>query len=112
MVQRIVETLVDDFDSTQLADVTRWLALDGRLVRLDLTAANSARLDAAVAEFLAAGSAERPGSATRPLRTTPVARDGRTMTIREWARANGYPVSDRGPIPPNVLQGYAAQHAR
>lgn len=112
MVQRIVETLVDDFDSTQRADVTRWLALDGRLVRLDLTAANSARLDAAVADFLEAGSAERPSKATRPLRTASVVRAGRSMTIREWGRANGYPVSDRGPIPSEVLQGYVAQHAR
>lgn len=110
MAQRIIKTLVDDFDSAQVADVTRWLALDGRLVRLDLTAANSARLDAAVAEFLDAGTAER--LAARPLRKSPVVARGRGLTIREWARANGFPVSDHGPIPADVLQGYAAQHAR
>ena len=31
-----------------------------------------------------------------------------TKAIREWARENGYDVSDRGRIPANVIDAYAA----
>jgi hypothetical protein len=112
MGQKVVKTLVDDFDGTQKADVTRWLAVDGKVVRLDLTAANSARLDAAVAEFMAVGAADRSGASARARRTVATAGPVQSASIREWARANGYPVSDHGRLPAAVLQGFAALHAR
>lgn len=31
-----------------------------------------------------------------------------TKAIREWARANGYDVSDRGRIPADVMDAYSA----
>ena len=40
----------------------------------------------------------------------PVARSskGGLAEIRDWARANGYEVSDRGRIPGNVMEAYEA----
>jgi WhiB family redox-sensing transcriptional regulator len=35
---------------------------------------------------------------------------GQYGAIRVWARDNGHPVRDRGPIPPAVLELYNAQH--
>ncbi|HEY9473327.1 MAG TPA: histone-like nucleoid-structuring protein Lsr2 [Mycobacteriales bacterium] len=32
-----------------------------------------------------------------------------TREIREWARANGYEVSDRGRIPPDIVAAYNAR---
>lgn len=33
---------------------------------------------------------------------------GDTKAIRDWARTNGYDVSDRGRIPSDVMEAYAA----
>jgi hypothetical protein len=33
-----------------------------------------------------------------------------TAAIREWARANGHQVSDRGRIPKSVIEAYQAAH--
>ncbi|MGI9586985.1 MAG: Lsr2 family DNA-binding protein, partial [Dietzia maris] len=33
---------------------------------------------------------------------------GDTKAIREWARSNGYEVSDRGRIPSDIMDAYAA----
>jgi hypothetical protein len=32
-----------------------------------------------------------------------------TATVREWARANGHPVSDRGRIPGHILEAFTAR---
>lgn len=112
MVQRTLTTLVDDFDNTQEAEVTRVLNLDGKTVRLDLTAANSARLDAAVAEFLAAGSPVRSTKVTsgqRAGRRDPADRL-RIAEIRDWARSNGHTVADRGRLPAEVIAAYEARN--
>ena len=35
---------------------------------------------------------------------------GKTAEMREWARANGHQVNDRGRIPSSVVQAYEAAH--
>ena len=46
---------------------------------------------------------------TRPPRASRAAELGQ---IREWARANGYQVSDRGRVPGNVVEAYNAAMSR
>lgn len=110
MAQKTVTTLVDDFDGTE-ASVTRWLTVDGKSVRLDLTDANSARLDEAVAEFLRVGTAVRAGKGAASRRSVSTAARGQSAAVREWANANGYDLKSRGRIPAEVQQAYNAAHA-
>jgi len=97
-------------DPTERSETVRF-ALDGQAYEIDLGPEDADRLRAAFRRYIAAG---------RPVkRNTSRADDGRstrkpasngrpqdTAAIREWARAHGHPVSDRGRIPANVLQAY------
>jgi hypothetical protein len=49
--------------------------------------------------------AARPGPA-RPARTSPQ----RTQEIRDWARASGYTVSNRGRIAADIVTAYDKTH--
>ncbi len=109
MVTRVVEVFEDDLDGGA-ADVTVSFSLDGKQYEIDLTSANAQRLRDAVEPFLAAA---RPAAA-RPVRQS---RRSSSQTpaespaqIREWARANGYEVNERGRIPASVVAAYRVAH--
>lgn len=108
MAQKTTVRLIDDLDGSE-ADENVSFGLDGKLFEIDLSKANAARLRKALTEFVAA--ARRQGSARtqqvpsqRRVRTTED-RD-RNQAIREWARATGFSVPDRGRIPRLVLEAY------
>ncbi|PYG01115.1 Lsr2 protein [Georgenia satyanarayanai] len=110
MVQKVMVTLIDDVDGTP-ADETVLFSLDGVNYEIDLTTDNAAKLRDALAPWV--GHARRAGGR----RTSGGARSGRRSSggggsndaakVREWARANGYTVSDRGRIPAEVTEAYA-----
>ncbi|WP_152192739.1 histone-like nucleoid-structuring protein Lsr2 [Georgenia satyanarayanai] len=110
MVQKVMVTLIDDVDGTP-ADETVLFSLDGVNYEIDLTTDNAAKLRDALAPWV--GHARRAGGR----RTSGGARSGRRTSggggssdaakVREWARANGYTVSDRGRIPAEVTEAYA-----
>lgn len=95
------------------ASETVHFALDGQAYELDLRPEDAGQLRAAIRPYIAAG---------RPVdrRTAPATGNGRlprtgsrdrgpdTAAIREWARAHGHQVSDRGRIPTRVLRAYEA----
>jgi hypothetical protein len=90
MAQR-VEVRLTDFDGTEIPSrkgETITFSLDGKSYEIDLTAKNASVLRKAPRPYVDAG---RPikGSRRRPVRTK-VGADART--VKEWARANGYPV--------------------
>jgi hypothetical protein len=99
----IVE-LIDDVDGKK-GDETVTFALDGRTYEIDLSAANAAKLRAAVQPYLDAG--RRVGRSARSTRPAGRGR-GReeTQSIRDWARASGYQVSDRGRTSAEILEAY------
>src|SRR5689334_12160177 len=118
MAKRTITELIDDLDGSP-AEVSRQIALDGVAYALDLNAANSAKLDEALAPFIAAGSKlARGGPRLRLVRssssaraTSPAARE-RNTAVRAWAAEQGLEVSDRGRIKTEILDAYeAAQHA-
>jgi hypothetical protein len=88
--------------------------LDGQRYEIDLSGESAAELREAFARYIAAGRRvgrqTRTASNARPRERTaqrPTADRGDSATIREWARANGHQISERGPIPAKVLQAYA-----
>ncbi len=107
MAQRTVVRLTDDLSGAEIAagkGETVTFSLDGRSYEIDLTAKNASVLRKALRPYIEAG---RPikGSRRRPTRTR-IAAD--TRAVKEWARANGYPVRDRGRIPKAVVDAFDA----
>ncbi|HLT83508.1 MAG TPA: Lsr2 family protein [Phototrophicaceae bacterium] len=109
MAQKVQVTLIDDVDGA-LADETVLFSLDGVNYEIDLTAENAAKLRDALAPWV--GHARRAGgrrapAARRSGRSSGGRSSGDASKIREWARENGFTVSDRGRIPAEVTEAYA-----
>ncbi len=108
-MKRITTELVDDLDSTVIGPGdggTMTFALDGASYEIDLGRANQQALRDALAPFIAqARSTGRRSSAAPRTRSTG---GGDTAAVRAWAQKNGYTVGDRGRIPAEVREAYAA----
>lgn len=111
MAQKVSVILTDDLDGGQ-ADETVSFALDGKAYEIDLSATNAETLRSALGPFIAAArrdsgagakAASRGRSSNRPARTD-------LAEVREWARANGHQVSDRGRVSSEVLAAYDARN--
>src|SRR5690625_832743 len=110
MVQQVMVTLIDDVDGSP-ADETVLFSLDGVNYEIDLTAENAAKLRDAMAPWV--GHARRAGGRRTSGRRSSARSTGRSgggsgdaAKIRQWARDNGYTVSDRGRIPAEVVDAY------
>lgn len=109
MAQKVQVVLVDDIDGGS-ADETVSFALDGVAYEIDLNVDNAAQLRDALAPWV--GHARRVGGRSRggaARRSGSRASGGKNTEIREWARANGYSVSDRGRIPAEVKAAFDAR---
>ncbi|MBA3310553.1 MAG: Lsr2 family protein [Nocardioidaceae bacterium] len=104
MSQRVHIVLEDDLDGSS-ADETVTFGLDGATYEIDLSAKNAARLRDVLAKYVGAAR-KPPGRAPRrgSRRTAgPSASD-----VRDWARAHGYDVSDRGRVSSEIRAAYEA----
>ncbi|MGR2753798.1 histone-like nucleoid-structuring protein Lsr2 [Agromyces arachidis] len=106
MAKRIVETLVDDLDGSE-ADRTIAFSINGEGYAIDLSSANAEKFDAALAPFVDAARRTSSGRAGGGSRRRGGGGGGSdTKDAREWLRANGHQVSDRGRIPAPLLELY------
>ncbi len=115
-MKKVTVQLVDDLDGSIIEDgsgSTVSLSLDGQAVELDLSSSNEARLREILEPYLGAG---RKIGATRGTRTARRAgtpnRNPELQAIREWARANGIEVSERGRIAASVQLAYRAANEK
>lgn len=112
MARRIVHQLVDDIDGTVLEageGETVHFSFRGISYEIDLSDANAESFREVLEPYIAAGRRSSAGSAARagaPRKRS--SRSPETAAIREWANANGHPVSERGRIPAPVLEAYRA----
>ncbi|MCD2186475.1 histone-like nucleoid-structuring protein Lsr2 [Actinomycetospora soli] len=125
MAQKTVVTLVDDLTGEESEDITTVeFALDGVTYEIDLDDKNSAELRDTLAQYVAAarrtggrragsaGGRRRSGGAGTgtPRATSPGGYDRETSKqIREWARTEGFEVSDRGRVPNNVVEAWESR---
>ena len=117
MARRIVHQLVDDLDGTVLEvgeGETVLFSLDGVAYEIDVSDGNAAALRAALTTYI---DAARPVSAGRSQRSSAASAAERKRRrtgqqdygpVREWAKANGYKVSERGRVPASVLEAFEA----
>lgn len=96
-----VITLVDDIDgSTDDVKNVRFLA-DGVEYQIDLGEKNRAELDQVVAKLIEAG-------AKKVSKAVAGAKSGvDTQAVREWGKANGVKMNERGRLSSSVLEAYA-----
>lgn len=110
MATKTTVKMTDDLDPEQMADEAVWFCLDGVSYEVDLSAEHADQLRDRLATYV--GAARKAGGA-RPVRraprtsgtpgtpiagpapgTGPAAVDSKA--VREWAKANGKPVNERG----------------
>ncbi|MCR6711807.1 MAG: Lsr2 family protein [Demequina sp.] len=104
MAQRVQVVLVDDVDGGSATETVSF-SLDGVGYEVDLSDKNAAALRDALAPWVAAGrrvSGRRAAGRGR----SRVGSDA--SKIREWAKANGYKVSERGRVSAEIREAYAA----
>lgn len=104
-MQKVHIQLVDDLDGTDAAETVTF-GLDGATYEIDLNDKNATKLRKAMTAYV---DSARRVSGTKRRASKPS--NGNTKAIREWARAHGFEVSDRGVIPTEVKDAYTAANA-
>jgi hypothetical protein len=105
----VVVSLVDDLDGSRATETVAF-ALDGKTYEIDLSSTNAGKLRDTLATYTTAArtSARTPRHTRDTMSTAPrfaVVRK-QPHAIREWARAQGMRVTDRGRIPAAVIDAY------
>lgn len=110
MAQRTQVILEDDIDGGD-ADETVTFGIDGVTYEIDLNDDNAGKLRDVLAPYVGAGrrvggrrSSGRSGGSGGSRSRQDLA------AVREWARANGHQVSDRGRISGQVQDAYDKAH--
>ena len=101
MAQKVNIVLVDDLDGTE-ATQTVTFGLDGTTYEIDLNDANADALREAVSGYV--------GHARKVTGGRGGSSSSNTKDVREWAKAQGMEVSERGRISADVQQAYDAAH--
>ena len=109
VAQRIQTVFTDDFDGSEAEGTVRF-GLDGVDYEIDLNAAHAKQLRKTAAPYVAAG--RKVGRTVR----RPSGRSGRRAAgagpnvsdVREWAKAQGLEVKDRGRVPAELVVKFQA----
>ncbi len=108
MAQKIQTLLIDDLDGSEAEGTVRF-GLDGTEYEIDLNAEHARALRDALARYV--GAARRAGGAARrPARSGRGAPESglNSTEVREWAKAQGIEVKDRGRVPAEVVVKFKA----
>lgn len=110
MAQKFQVRYLDDIDGTDLGDHANTIsfAFEGKEYSIDLSDDNAQAFRDAMAPYLEAGHRVTEKNAKTARKATTKTPSADTKAIREWARTNGYDVSDRGRIPADVMDAYSA----
>lgn len=113
MAKRIVESFVDDLDGSDAEGTTKF-SLDGMSYEIDLSGSNRGKLEKALAPYITKARAVRADRGVRGRRAGSVSARAvsreKSTEIRQWAKAQGLPVSERGRIAATVMEQYEAAH--
>ena len=106
MAQKIQTLFIDDLDGSE-ADGTVRFGLDGTDYEIDLSTGHNEELHKVLPGYVAharkAGGTARRGPRGRRGDGAPD-----TRKVREWARAEGIDIKERGRVPAEVIEKYQA----
>ena len=115
MAQKVQVLLVCDLHADEVeGSETIAFGLDGSSYEIDVCDQHGAELRDAFAPFV--GAARRAGRSPASAARRGARRTGggggkqNVSEVRDWARKNGFQVSERGRIAAEVLQAYEAAH--
>ena len=113
MAKKTVVVFVDDLDGGP-ADRTVQFGLHGKNYEIDLSDLHIKALEESFQDWIAAARpVSLPGPRARAARSTAPGRSAEKraedQAIRQWAREQGRQVSDRGRIPQQIRDEYAAR---
>lgn len=107
-------TLIDDLTGEALEPENAHritFAVDGRTYRIDLDQGGADTFRAALEPYVKAATVLGAATTPRPRRSRQAgAGNGEQTKMREWARANGHEVAERGRIPKAVQDAYRQAH--
>ena len=111
MAQKIQTLFIDDLDGSAAEGTVRF-GLDGTEYEIDLNAEHAKALRDALARYVSAarrasGGARRPPRSGRRTSATGL----NTTEVREWAKAQGIEVKDRGRVPAELVVKFKAATA-
>jgi hypothetical protein len=118
MAQRVNVVLVDDVDGSDAVETVTF-ALDGVEYEIDLSEQNADKLREALSLYVGhgrrTGGRRRSGGGQSEQKSSRSRASGSSegpsaSEIREWARAHGHTVPDRGRVSTEVREAYAAAH--
>jgi hypothetical protein len=106
MAQQIHTLFIDDIDGGPAEGPVRF-GLDGTEYEIDLSTENNEELHKVLAGYVTharktAGAARRGPRGRRPASSLD------TRKVREWARAEGIDIKERGRVPAEVIEKYKA----
>lgn len=108
MAQKVQVILIDDFDGGDAVETVRF-SLDRGSYEIDLSTKNADALRADMAPWVAKARRVAADKPTRRGKSTgSAAARKETAEIREWAKANGYQIGDRGRIPTEIVEAFRA----
>jgi hypothetical protein len=107
MAQKIQTLFIDDIDGSE-AEGTVLFGLDGTEYEIDLNAGHADALRKALTPYVAA--ARRSPGTRRPARSAQRASTSgpQSTEVRDWARAQGIDVKDRGRVPAELVVKFKA----
>ena len=112
MAQKVHIVLEDDIDGGEATETVAF-GLDGASYEIDLNDENAEALRQALSAYV--GHARKTSTARRARKSTASASSASSAAggasakeVREWARANGHEVPDRGRIPADVREAFEA----
>ncbi len=111
MAKKQVVQFVDDLDGRVLDEfeTVRW-GLDGKLFEFDTSPQHAENFRNSLQKYLAASRKVGTARQTKQAAATPKSGKEQTQAIREWARDEGYDVSDRGRIPGAIIEAFDEAH--
>ena len=114
MAKTVITQVTDDLDGSTGAETISF-AYRGTTYEIDLGRRNASAFDKMMKPYLDAArkvTAPRGGrrGSSNGRRTGRRSPAGELASIREWARAQGYSVSDRGRISANVMDAFEKAH--
>ena len=105
MVNEMSVVLVDDLDESEATETVAF-SLDGQGYEIDLNDKNAAALREALAGYV--GHARKVSNTRARKARTTTASGPSARELRDWARSNGFEVSDRGRVPAEVRDAFEA----
>ena len=112
MAQKIQTLFIDDLDGSTAEGTVRF-GLDGTEYEIDLNEKHAQELRDALARYVSAARRASGGARppARPGRRAP-ATGLNTTEVRQWAKAQGIEVKDRGQVPAELVIRFRAANAQ